>query len=383
MCIRDSYVYKEDAEPHDALLCIQTGKIISDPDRMKYPSTEFYLKSREEMYEIFKEVPESLDNTVLVAEMCDLEIRFDENHYPVFEAPPELKSFKEDPDSFDQIVDIYEAEKTKVNKQNGSDEVCKLNPYQRAEIKANGTLLLELCKRGLLDRYGVDYDNRTAYVPKEGEQEDFAEFLCQQLDYQLAIISGTGFIDYFLIVWDFVNFARGRKIPVGPGRGSGAGCIVAYVLKITDIDPLRFGLLFERMLNLERVSPPDFDIDFCQERRDEVIAYVQENYGFDRVAQIITFGSLQARAAIRDVGRVMELPYPLVDRIAKLIPANPANPVTIAKALESEEELRAMLERGEITQEQFENLRAALREHGRAAGLETISLADALSLIHI
>src|SRR5690606_222122 len=139
-----------------------------------------------------------------------------------------------------------------------------------------GLVLLDLCKKGLKERYGVDYDDRAAYQPKPRERADFADFVCEQLDFQLAIITGTGFVDYFLIVWDFIDFARRQGIPVGPGRGSGAGCIVAYVLKITDIDPLRFGLLFERMLNLERVSPPDFDIDFCMRRRDVVVNYVRE-----------------------------------------------------------------------------------------------------------
>jgi len=321
ICANDShYVYKEDSDPHDALLCIQTGKMISDPNRMKYPSQEFYMKSREEMYEIFKEIPETLDNTVHVAEMCDLNIPFDENHYPVFEAPVELRSFKQDPDTFDRILDIYEVEKTKVNQQDGKDEVCKLDEAQRKELKANGTLLLELCKRGLLERYGVDYDNRAAYTPKEGQREDFADFLCEQLDYQIAIIAGTGFIDYFLIVWDFINFARSEGIPVGPGRGSGAGCIVAYVLKITDIDPLRFGLLFERMLNLERVSPPDFDIDFCMRRREDVVNFVREKYGADSVANIITYGTFGAKMVIRDMARVNDVPLAEADKLAKMIP---------------------------------------------------------------
>lgn len=321
ICANDShYVYKEDSDPHDALLCIQTGKMISDPNRMKYPSQEFYMKSREEMYEIFKEIPETLDNTVHVAEMCDLNIPFDENHYPVFEAPVELRSFKQDPETFDRILDIYEVEKTKVNQQDGKDEVCKLDEAQRKELKANGTLLLELCKRGLLERYGVDYDNRAAYTPKEGQREDFADFLCEQLDYQIAIIAGTGFIDYFLIVWDFINFARSEGIPVGPGRGSGAGCIVAYVLKITDIDPLRFGLLFERMLNLERVSPPDFDIDFCMRRREDVVNFVREKYGADSVANIITYGTFGAKMVIRDMARVNDVPFAEADKLAKMIP---------------------------------------------------------------
>lgn len=362
------YVYKEDADPHDALLCIQTGKIIADPNRMKYPSQEFYLKSREEMLEIFKEVPESIDNTVHVAEMCDLEIPFDENHYPVFEAPPELKTFKEDVDKFDQILDIYEAEKTKVNKQDGKDEICKLTKEERDLHKSNGTLLLELCKRGLLDRYGVDYDNRAAYKPTEGQREDFAEFLCEQLDYQIAIIAGTGFIDYFLIVWDFINFARGKGIPVGPGRGSGAGCIVAYVLLITDIDPLRFGLLFERMLNLERVSPPDFDIDFCMRRREEVVTFVREKYGADSVANIITYGTFGAKMVIRDMARVNDVPFAEADKLAKMIP-DELN-ISLEKSIEKSKELREEIARNPVARkivEQGKVIEGMVRNTGKHA----------------
>lgn len=321
ICANDShYVYKEDAAPHDALLCIQTGKIIADENRMKYPSQEFYLKSRAEMYEIFKEVPESLDNTVHVADMVDLVIPFDEDHYPVFECPPELVTNAKDTGVFDKILDIYEVEKTKVNKQDGKDEVCKLTQEERDLYKSNGLILLDLCKAGLIDRYGIDYDNRDKFIPAEGQREDFAQYVCDQLDYQIAIIAGTGFIDYFLIVWDFINFARNKGIPVGPGRGSGAGCIVAYVLKITDIDPLRFGLLFERMLNLERVSPPDFDIDFCMRRREDVVNYVREKYGHDHVANIITFGTFGAKMCIRDMARVNDLQFADADRLAKMIP---------------------------------------------------------------
>ncbi len=369
ICANDShYVYKEDADPHDALLCIQTGKIISDPNRMKYPSQEFYMKSREEMAEIFKEVPETLDNTVHVAELCDLEIPFDENHYPVFEAPPELKSFKDDPDTFDRILDIYEAEKTKVNQQEGIDEVCKLSAEERADLKANGTLLLELCKRGLLDRYGVDYDNRDAYTPEEGQREDFAQFLCEQLDYQIAIIAGTGFTDYFLIVWDFINFARGEGIPVGPGRGSGAGCIVAYVLKITDIDPLRFGLLFERMLNLERVSPPDFDIDFCMRRREDVVAFVRDKYGADSVANIITYGTFGAKMVIRDMARVNDVPFAEADKLAKMIP-DELN-ISLEASVEKSKELREELSRNPVARkivEQGKVIEGMVRNTGKHA----------------
>jgi len=369
ICANDShYVYKEDSDPHDALLCIQTGKIISDPNRMKYPSQEFYLKSREEMHEIFKEVPETLDNTVHVAEMCDLKIPFDENHYPVFETPPELKSFKEDPDNFDRILDIYEVEKTKVNQQDGKDEICKLDKKQRDELKSNGTLLLELCKRGLLERYGVDYDNRSAYTPKEGQREDFAEYLCQQLDYQIAIIAGTGFIDYFLIVWDFINFARSEGIPVGPGRGSGAGCIVAYVLKITDIDPLRFGLLFERMLNLERVSPPDFDIDFCMRRREDVVNFVREKYGADSVANIITYGTFGAKMVVRDMARVNDVPFAEADKLAKMIP-DELN-ISLEESVKKSKELRDEIARNPVAKkivEQGTVIEGMVRNTGKHA----------------
>ncbi|MBT5167391.1 MAG: DNA polymerase III subunit alpha [Opitutales bacterium] len=362
------YVYKEDADPHDALLCIQTGKIIADPNRMKYPSQEFYLKSREEMMEIFKEVPESIDNTVHVAEMCDLEIPFDENHYPVFEAPPELRTFKEDASTFDRILDIYEVEKTKVNKQDGKDEVCKLTKKERDLHKSNGTLLLELCKRGLLDRYGVDYDNRSTYTPSEGQRADFAEFLCEQLDYQIAIIAGTGFIDYFLIVWDFINFARGKGIPVGPGRGSGAGCIVAYVLLITDIDPLRFGLLFERMLNLERVSPPDFDIDFCMRRREDVVSFVRDKYGADSVANIITYGTFGAKMVIRDMARVNDVPFAEADKLAKMIP-DELN-ISLDASIQKSKELREEIERNPVARkivEQGRVIEGMVRNTGKHA----------------
>ncbi|MCH6254988.1 DNA polymerase III subunit alpha [Puniceicoccaceae bacterium K14] len=354
ICANDShYVYKEDADPHDALLCIQTGKIISDENRMKYPSQEFYLKSRAEMYEIFKEVPESLDNTVHVADLVDLKIPFDEDHYPVFECPPELTTKANDNGDFDRILDIYEVEKTKVNKQNGEDEVCELSADKRAEYKSNGIILLELCKQGLKERYGVDYDDRESFVPTEGQQEDFADFVCGQLDYQIAIIAGTGFIDYFLIVWDFINFARGEGIPVGPGRGSGAGCIVAYVLKITDIDPLRFGLLFERMLNLERVSPPDFDIDFCMRRREDVVNYVREKYGHDHVANIITFGTFGAKMCIRDMARVNNLQFADADKLAKMIP-DELN-ISLDGSIEKSSELRNEIATNKVAQKIVEH----------------------------
>lgn len=269
------YVKGEDWAPHDALLCIQTGSKLDDTNRMRYDAREFYLKSREEMEQLFKEVPEAVTNTFAVAEMCDVKLPFGENNYPVFTLPPEIKT----------------------------------------TVADNVEYLQSLCVEGLLERYEVSY-------LKDGDrtEDSPAKDLSERLDYELGVIGKTGFNDYFLIVADFMKWAREQGIPVGPGRGSGAGCLVAYVLGITDIDPLRFGLLFERFLNPERVSPPDFDIDFCMRRRGEVIEYVRGKYGRDCVANIITFGTFGAKMVIRDVARVRDLPYAEADKLAKMIP---------------------------------------------------------------
>lgn len=270
------YVKGEDWAPHDALLCIQTGSKLDDVDRMRYEAREFYLKSREEMEDLFREAPESITNTFAVAEMCEVKLPFGENNYPVFTLPPEIKT----------------------------------------EVSDNVQYLSNLCIEGLKKRYQVDYQPKDERV----EDDTLENELSQRLDYELGVIGKTGFNDYFLIVADFMNWARKNGVPVGPGRGSGAGCLVAYVLGITDIDPLRFGLLFERFLNPERVSPPDFDIDFCMRRRGEVIEYVREKYGRDCVANIITFGTFGAKMVIRDVARVRDLPYAEADKLAKMIP---------------------------------------------------------------
>lgn len=342
VCANDvHYVLREDWSPHDALLCIQTGKFLEDEDRMKYPTREFYLKSREEMEQVFREIPESVENTLRVAEQVDLEIRFGENHYPVFEKPAEVE-IHSSRERFNEILDLYLEEKARVNRQNGDETVPELSAEERAKISANGLFLFDLCKKGLLDRYGVDYDHPEAYQPKPGEPADRAEMICRKLDYELAIIAGTGFVDYFLIVWDFIDWARKHGIPVGPGRGSGAGCIVAYILRITDIDPLRFGLIFERMLNLERVSPPDFDVDFCMRRRDEVVEYVREKYGEDSVANIITYGTFGAKMIVRDLARVNQVSFADGDRLAKMIP-DELN-ISLEKALEKSAELRQEVE---------------------------------------
>ncbi len=272
------YINKEDAECHDVLLCIQTGKTVDDQARMKFPSDEFYLKSPAEMAELFAAYPEALANTCKIAERCEVAFDFDKLYLPDFPTPDGI-----------------------------SDE----------------EYLTQLCREAVSKRY-------PELTP---EVED-------RLAYELGVIKKMGYASYFLIVWDFVNYSRSQAIPVGPGRGSAAGSIVAYLLAITNIDPLKYGLLFERFLNPERVSMPDIDIDFCYERRSKIIEYVVERYGSDRVAQIITFGTMAARAAIRDVGRALNLPYGEVDRIAKLVPAELG--ITLKKALAANQELKGL-----------------------------------------
>ncbi len=276
----------EDYEAHDALLCIAEGAYVHQDDRRK-ATPDHYFKSAAEMATLFADLPEAIENTVEIARRCAYRPRF---HDPI------LPSF-----TGASGEDAVEAERAELEQQ------------AREGLKA-----------------------RLAHIELAAPEEDYWNRLKVELD----IINGMGFPGYFLIVSDFIKWTKGESIPVGPGRGSGAGSVVAWALTITDLDPLRFGLLFERFLNPERVSMPDFDIDFCQDRRDEVIRYVQERYGRDRVAQIITFGKLQARAVLRDVGRVLNMPFMQVDRICKLVPNNPANPVTLAEALESEPRLR-------------------------------------------
>ncbi|MDD4568562.1 MAG: DNA polymerase III subunit alpha [Tepidanaerobacteraceae bacterium] len=272
------YIQKEDASVHDALLCIQTGKTIEDDNRMKFQTSEFYLKSSDEMKELFSYIPSAIENTTRIAKMCDVKLDFNTIHLPSFDVP---QGFTQD------------------------------------------GYLEKLCCEGLKKRYS----NITEEIEK-------------RLDYELATIKKMGYSSYFLIVWDFINFARRNDIMVGPGRGSAAGSLVAYCLFITNIDPLKYNLLFERFLNPERVSMPDIDVDFCYERRQEVIDYVVKKYGNDRVAQIVTFGTMAARAAIRDVGRVMGHPYGEVDMIAKMVPAELG--MTIENALVLHPELKKM-----------------------------------------
>jgi DNA polymerase-3 subunit alpha len=275
------YINRQDAQTHDVLLCIQTGKNLSDSERMRFPNDQFYLKSPEEMASLFHYVPEAIENTMKISKRCRVVFDFETLHLPKFPTT--------------------------------NDEDAK-------------QLLVKLSEQGLLKRYGA--------LP---DRMDDAK---KRLMFELDIIVSMGYEDYFLIVWDFIAYAKAQGIWVGPGRGSGGGSIVAYVLEITDIDPLRFGLIFERFLNPERITMPDFDIDFQDDRRQEVIDYVIHKYGTSRVAQIITFGTLGARAAIRDVGRVMGLPYQTVDQAAKLIPFSLG--ITIEEALLKSKDLKAL-----------------------------------------
>ncbi|MGM9526066.1 MAG: DNA polymerase III subunit alpha [Peptococcaceae bacterium] len=274
------YVYAEDAKTQDVMLCIQTGKTLEDTNRMRFDSNNFYLKSYDEMQQALGDYPQSLTNTLKIAEQCNFDFTFGENHMPIFAVP----------------------------------EGYTLDSYFEA-----------LCRKEIQTRYDP--------VTKEVEE---------RLDYELSIIKQMGYSGYFLIVWDFIRFAREKGIYVGPGRGSAAGSIVSYALHITDIDPLKYDLLFERFLNPERVSMPDIDIDFCYERRGEVIDYVIEKYGQDHVCQIITFGTMAARGAIRDVGRVMNIPIATVNKVAKAIPNELG--ITIEKALKASQELRGYCE---------------------------------------
>ncbi len=284
------YIRRDDAQVQDILLCIGTGKTVEDEERLKFHSDQLFLKSGEEMERLFAHVPEAVQNTVKISEMCNLELEFGKAQLPAYSPIPETMNSER--------------------------------------------FLRELCRKGLQERYGKS---------ESWQRSEERTALEKRLDYELGVIEKMGYCDYFLIVWDFVRFAHDRKIAVGPGRGSSAGSLVAYVLKITEVDPIRFGLLFERFLNPERVSMPDIDIDFSDERRDEVIDYVVAKYGRAHVAQIITFGTMAAKAAVRDVGRVLSLSYNEVDRAAKLIPGQIG--MTIEDALRVNPDLRQYCER--------------------------------------
>ena len=284
------YTYAEDADSHDILLCLQTGKKLQDEDRMRYEGGQYFVKSEEEMKGLFPYAWEAVENTQRIADRCHVEIEFGVTKLPKYEVPE------------------------------GYDSWGYLN---------------YLCEKGLKERYG----DRNLPAGETGQT------LGERLEYELGVIRKMGYVDYFLIVWDFINYAKSNDIPVGPGRGSAAGSIVSYCLKITNIDPIRYNLLFERFLNPERVSMPDIDIDFCYNRRQEVIDYVGRKYGADKVVQIVTFGTLAAKGVIRDVGRVMDLPYAFVDSIAKMVP-NELN-ITLDRALEMNPEMRKLYQEDE------------------------------------
>ncbi|MCP9455992.1 MAG: DNA polymerase III subunit alpha [Nitrospira sp.] len=281
------YLRKEDARPHELMLCLQTGKTLSDPTRMKFDTDQLYVKSTEELVPAFAEFPGAVANTCFIAEACNLELTFNRTYLPQYKVP---------------------------------------EGFENREA-----YLEHLAITGLKERLRERPPARPVTLYE------------QRLREELMVICSMGFAGYFLIVWDIIRFAQSRRIPVGPGRGSAAGSLVAYALRITNLDPLEYGLLFERFLNPERVSLPDIDMDFCMERREEVINYVVEKYGTDHVAQIITFGTLGAKAAIRDVGRVLEMPYAEVDKVAKLVP-NQLN-ITLQEALELEPQLRELVQR--------------------------------------
>lgn len=276
------YLKREDAYNHEILLCIQTGKRMSDSDRMRFDTDELYVKSPEEMIEYFKAFPDAIENTVKIADKCNVEFEFGHTILPNYDVPPE----------FETHYDYFR----------------------------------KICDDGIKNRYG----------------ENPTKEILDRAEYEIGVIKKMGYVDYFLIVWDFIHYAKTHNIPVGPGRGSGAGSIIAYAMEITDIDPMKYGLLFERFLNPERISMPDFDVDFCYEHRQDVIDYVSKKYGHDHVSQIITFGTMSARMVIRDVARVLDVPYAEADTLAKMIP-NELH-ITIKKALEQNKELKQRYE---------------------------------------
>jgi DNA polymerase III subunit alpha len=315
------YLRRDDAFAHDVLLCIGTQKVLADPDRLRYSSDEFYLKSADEMYRALPQDSAALENTLAIAEQCELEIPFGDFHLPRFPVP----------------------------------EGYTLDSY-----------LVRVARDGLDERFAELRRQQAQGRAKCPPEEVYR----QRLEMELEVIQDMGFPGYFLIVWDFVRYARENRVPVGPGRGSAAGSLVSYALRITDIDPLQYGLLFERFLNPERISMPDIDIDFCMRRRGEVIHYVGEKYGRDRVAQIITFGTLAARAVVRDVGRVLGLPYGKVDRIAKMVPEMTRSLAEAAKEVDAlAAEMRSDLEVRQVV-EVGSRLEGLTRHHSmHAAGV--------------
>ena len=319
ICTNDvHYTYADDADAHDILLCIQTGKKVTDENRMRYTGGQYYLKSPEEMAELFKYALQAVANTEKIAERCNVEIEFGVTKLPKFAVPQGYTSW-----TYLNYL-CYEGLK-------------KRYPDQAADISVDEFVRLAN-EEAVEDRKDV--------VIKIAEDTNN---IFQRLAYELSVIYSMGYVDYFLIVWDYINFAKRHDIPVGPGRGSAAGSIVSYCLEITDLDPIKYSLIFERFLNPERVSMPDIDVDFCYERRQEVIDYVVEKYGKDCVSQIVTFGTMAARAVIKDVGRVLDLPYAMVDNIAKMVPREIG--ITIDKALAENPDLKSEYENNEVVKD--------------------------------
>ena len=367
VCTNDiHYVMRTDADPHDAMLCVQTGSRLIDENRFRFSRQEFYMKSRSEMNLVYGEIPEAMDNTLAVAEMCNVKLPFGANHYPVFTLPADFSPHNQD--KMDALMARYTTLKHKLQEASGKKPDFAFKPAEVENIRRKGALLFDICVKGMMERYGIDYFHPEAYAPKKGQGADFAATMCDRLDYEFSIIAGTGFSDYFLIVHDFIDWARRNGISVGPGRGSGAGSVVAYCVRITDIDPIRFGLLFERFLNPERVSPPDFDVDFCMRRRDEVVEYVRKKYGEECVSNIITFGTFGAKAVVRDMARVMDVAFTESNRIAKMVPDDIH--ITLDKAIEKSAELASELKGNKTAQQMIERgrvLEGMVRNTGKHA----------------
>ena len=312
VCTNDvHYTYAQDADAHDILLCIQTGKKVTDENRMRYEGGQYYLKSPEEMSELFKYAPQALENTCKIAKRCNVEIEFGVTKLPEFVVPAGYTSW------------------TYLN------YLCYDGLKKRFPELTETLSVDEMVKQA--EAEAVE-DRKDVVIKNAKDTND----IFQRLAYELSVIYSMGYVDYFLIVWDYINYARVHDIPVGPGRGSAAGSLVSYCLGITDLDPIKYSLIFERFLNPERVSMPDIDVDFCYERRQEVIDYVVRKYGKDRVVQIVTFGTMAARAVIKDVGRVLDLPYAMVDNIAKMVPREIG--ITIDKAIKGNPDLRNLYE---------------------------------------
>jgi len=296
------YLQNSDFKPHDILLCIGTGKTVNDTERLKYHGDQFYLKTAEEMAKVFGDFPQALANTVRIADRCNVDLSSTENHLPNFDVPA---GFSLD-EYFEHIV--------------------------REGFQMRLPRLRDLQAKGILKHTIDEYERR--------------------LTYEIEMIKQMKYPGYFCITWDFIRYAREKGIPVGPGRGSAAGSFVAYCLRITDVDPIEYDLIFERFLNPERVSLPDIDIDFCERRRGEVIEYVTQKYGRENVAQIITFGTMKARAVVRDVARVMDIPYADADKVAKAVP--PALDMTLKKALEESPALKDLQQKDDRVRELLE-----------------------------